>query len=149
MSGGDPQNAGVTDVVIHTGTNNLTTSHKRILINRIGEALHTARKIFPNATVHYSPIIPKKKDDNIKDCDEINETIRKLCGFGDNNFCFIDTRGLFVRDGRIRWDRLSHHDRLHLNRKGIVAMGKHLKYTIYRGVGRELPAGEEPPTYSP
>ena len=102
-----------------------------------------AQQAFRNATVHYSSIIPKKVDKSIRTCDKINGMIRQLCEFKGNKFNYIDTRGLFVKNGGIRYERLSQRDKLHLNREGIMVMGKHLKYSIH--AVQEAP----PPPYSP
>ena len=140
---GEKENCKVTDVIIHSGTNNIPGISSGKLINKIGEALHVAQQTYTNAIIHFSPIIPKKDEANLKICDEINGTIEKLCGFKGNNYNFLHTRGLFVRSGKVNWDRLSRHDKLHLSRSGVVAMGKHIKYAIHRV------EGSHPPPYSP
>ena len=48
-----------------------------------------------------------------------------------------------MKDGKIRFERLSLRDKLHLNRSGILAMGKHMKYAIHAVEERS------PPPYSP
>ena len=137
-----PEDENVTDVIIHSGTNDLPEADSRALADQIGNALNLARKVYTNAVVHYSPIIPKYDNRNISQCDEINEIVERFCGFEGNNFNYLHTRGIFVKGGSIRWERLSKRDKLHLNRSGIVAMGKHLKYAIHT---RE---GQQPPPYS-
>ena len=132
----------MTDVIVHCGSNNLPETKSADLVNSIGEALHTAQQAFPNATVYYSPIIPKKVTESVRVCDKVNGWVKKLCAF--SNYNFIQTRGLFVRNGDIRWDRLSNKDRIHLNRSGVAAMGRHLKYMLH---SRE--EGCPPPPYSP
>ena len=89
----------MTDAIVHSGSNNLPEMKSRDLVNSIAEAPHTAQQAFPNATVHYSPIIPKKVTESVRQCDNVNGWVRKSCTFNDYNF--IQTWGLFVRDGDI------------------------------------------------
>lgn len=132
----------ITDVIVHIGTNDLGITNKTCLINDIARTIHTAQKSFPNAIIYYSPIIPKKQNNYINTCDEINRSVKFFCE--QNGFIYIDTRNLFVDNNGIRFDRLSRYDRIHLNRNGIVALGKHLKFIInskYKIL--------KPPPYSP
>ena len=134
----------VSDVLIHIGSNNLPTGNATSVMNSIGKTLHLAQKKYTNAQIHYSPIIPKYDNSNIPVCDKINNAIEKLCK--SNHYSFIKTRSLFVNHKGIKFERLSRYDSLHLNRKGIVAIGKHLKY--YMNSRNDLIV-RAPPPYSP
>ena len=98
---GKPDNDNVTDVLIHCGTNNLPRADSEQAANDIGRTLHIAQQVFKNATIHFSPIIPKKVNKSISQCDKINGLVRTICG--SNSYNFIDTRGLFVKNRNIRF----------------------------------------------
>ena len=112
------------------------------IANNICKSIQTAQETYQNATIHYSPIIPKYDNKNIKRSDTINNIVKTFCKFKGNSFNYIDTRPLFVKNDTIRFDRLA-KDKLHLNRTGIFAMAKHLKYAIH--AVEKTP----PPPYSP
>lgn len=118
----------VTDVLVHVGTNNIPQDHFNIVINSVARLLHTVQKLFPQSDIYFSGIIPKYSNAYIGVTDKINYAVRNWCRA--NGYHFIDTRGLFVNSKhRIRFDRLSKNDRLHLNRAGVQALAKY--FTFY------------------
>ena len=121
-------NDAYTDVLVHVGTNNIPHDHPNIVINSLARLMHTVRKIFPLAEMYCSGIIPKYSNAYIIITDKINYALRNWCRV--NGCHFVDTRGLFVNSKyRIRFDRLSKNDRLHLNRAGVQALAKY--FTFY------------------
>ena len=68
-----------TDVVIHTGSNNLPRAVPNEVINKIARALHLAKQKYLNAEVYYSPLIPKYNNDYISTCDHINHAVGMYC----------------------------------------------------------------------
>ena len=115
----------VTDVIIHTGSNNLPRDDLVTLSNKISKAIHLAQKTYKNAQVFYSPIIPKHNN-YIRVCDDVNKAVSNYCLA--NGVTYINTRSIFINNRGLRFERLSVHDRLHFNRDGIIAIGKHLKF---------------------
>ena len=117
-----------TDVLVHVGTNNIPHDHPNIVINSLARLMHTVQKSFPRAEMYFSGIIPKYSNAYIIITDKINYALRNWCRV--NGYHFVDTRGLFVNSKyRIRFDRLSKNDRLHLNRAGVQALAKY--FTFY------------------
>ena len=75
--------------------------------------------------------------------------MRKYCN--NNGMNFLETRSLIINRDGLKFNRLSRYDLIHLNREGIVAFGKHLKYYLNtktvaeQGNYYDLP----PPPYTP
>ena len=79
--------------------------------------------------MYYSSIIPKYNNRSIEICDYINMAIKRYCYR--IKVHFIDTRNLFVnKETGLRCQRLSIHDKLHLNRDGVMDIGKHINFFV-------------------
>jgi len=141
----DTNNDAYTDVLVHVGTNNIPHDHPNIVINSLARLMHTVRKIFPLAEMYCSGIIPKYSNAYIIITDKINYALRNWCRV--NGCHFVDTRGLFVNSKyRIRFDRLSKNDRLHLNRAGVQALAKYFTFylnTLYGKFNASLQRQQE------
>ena len=140
LSNKDPEDT-VTDVLIHMGTNDLPHTTPQTLANDLAHTLHLAQQKFPNATIFYSPILPKTNEESLQSCDKINKMMELVCQL--NDFMFINTRPLFANRDGVRWDKFSVRDYLHLNRSGVKAIAKHLKYAIV------TTRPKAPPPYTP
>ena len=111
-------NQHISDVIVHAGSNNLPRDDVLKSVNKLASLLEIMRKKYKNASITFSPIIPKYDNKNIATCDEINNIMRRYCK--NNGIEFIETRNLVINKNGIRFERLSRHDLLHLNREGII-----------------------------
>ena len=98
------------------------------LANNIAHTLGAVQRNFPRAKIFFSPIIPKYDDGSIDVCDKVNKLMASVCQA--NDYVYVDTRPLFVRQREVKWERLSSRDKLHLNGAGVAAIAKHLKYAV-------------------
>ena len=139
-------NLNITDIIVHAGSNNLPNDSIMNVVNKLASLLRSTQQKILNAEIYFSPIIPKYDNKNIEICDKINDIMRIICknyGIG-----FIQTRNLFVNRNGIKFERLSKYDQLHLNKDGILAMGKHLKYHLHmKSMLKQNSIS--PPPYSP
>ena len=88
------------------------------IVNKLVSLINTTRQKYAHTKVSFSPIIPKYNNNNIDECDRINNIMIKYCKFN-GVVSFIETYNLFVNRHGIRFERLSKFDNLHLNRDGI------------------------------
>ena len=138
----------ISDVILHAGSNHLPKEKEITVINELCSLVTTAQKKFQNSKIHFSSIIPKYSNENINQCNRINNTMKIYCKRSGVNF--IDNTNLFVNRHGIKFERLSRFDKLHLNKSGIIAMGKHLKYHIHNPIEEfSTTYGTLPPPYSP
>ena len=66
--------------------------------------------------------------------------MKKVCE--EHGYIYVNTRPLFINNIGIRFDRLA-RDKLHLNKSGVIAIAKHLKFAVLNRVPLS------PPPYSP
>ena len=143
-------NGHITDVIIHAGSNNLPKDDVVKLSNILASLLEITRKKYRNVSITFSPLIPKYDNRNIHTCDKINDLMRKYCI--NNGMIFLETRNLIINRDGLKFNRLSQYDLIHLNREGIVAFGKHLKYYLNtKNVAAQGNYYDElpPPPYTP
>ena len=146
---GNKNNKEITDIVIHAGSNNLLKESDHSIMNKLCSLIKTTQKTFPTSIIHFSSILPKIHDSSIDLCKKINSTVKKFCT--NNNISFIDNTSLFVNRDGIKYERLSRFDRIHLNKSGIIAMGKHLKFHLHNSTKEQsnFCTTSSPPPYSP
>ena len=135
----------ITDVILHLGSNNLNKDHDVVIANKIISGLEAAKNRYTNADIYYSPMLPQINNTSIGRGDTINKIVKHFCSI--NEIHFIENRTLFInRKAGIRLERLSSYYKIHPNREGNLALGKHLKFFISTEYGKfSLP----PPPYSP
>ena len=99
-------------VIVHCGTNNLTTDSANVCARKIEQLCMTARKIFPNAQIGVSSITERNDipvHDKIRD---VNSAIKEMCVT--NNYSFIHHDNID--------ESCLNNSKLHLNAKGSALL---------------------------
>ena len=75
------QEAAVTNVIIHVGTNHLPRDHPSDITTKISKLLLHATKEFPNTSIYFSAILPKFNNTFFEMINHENSEIFELCSY--------------------------------------------------------------------
>ena len=75
------QEAAVTNVIIHVGTNHLPRDHPSDITTKISKLLLHATKEFPNTSIYFSAIRPKFNKTFFEMINHVNSEIFELCSY--------------------------------------------------------------------
>ena len=75
------QEAAVTNVIIHVGTNHLPRDHPSDITTKISKLLIHATKEFPNTSIYFSAILPKFNNTFFEMINHVNSEIFELCSY--------------------------------------------------------------------
>ena len=109
----------VKQIWTHIGTNDTDSNEPLEIIINIEETLGEVKKLFPEAIIHVSKIIPRKSNDFVECISRVNDFIDTLCR--KNRFNKVNYR---ISEKML-------DDEKHVNKKGFSVLLGTLKYVLF------------------